>query len=82
LTDVSEVLTASIITVKIIALMMLAVSTSEMSVSFYQTAWCNFLEDSHLLSCHCENLKSHVVKSVPLLISDQKMKIDFVAQLS
>jgi hypothetical protein len=30
------------------ALMMEAVSTSEMSVSFYQTAWCSIPEDSHL----------------------------------
>jgi hypothetical protein len=38
------VLTASII----IALMMEAASTSETSVNFYQTTWCNILEDSHL----------------------------------
>jgi hypothetical protein len=29
-------------------LMMEAVSTSEMVVSFYQTIWCNIPEDSHL----------------------------------
>jgi hypothetical protein len=28
--------------------MMEAVSTSEMSVSFYQAAWCNIPEDSHV----------------------------------
>jgi hypothetical protein len=44
LTDVSEVLTASII----IALMMETVSTSEPSVSIYQTTWRNIPEDTHL----------------------------------
>jgi hypothetical protein len=47
LADVSEVLTASIIS-KLVALMMEAVSTSETSVSIYQTARCNIPEDSHL----------------------------------
>jgi hypothetical protein len=46
-TDVSEVLAASIMKV-IIALMKEAGSTSEMSVNFYQTTWCNIPEDSHL----------------------------------
>jgi hypothetical protein len=44
LVDVSEVLAASIIR----AVMMEAASTSEMSVSFHQTTWCNIPEDSHL----------------------------------
>jgi hypothetical protein len=43
-TDVSEVLTASI------ALMMEAVSTSETSVSFYQTTRRNIPEDGHQLN--------------------------------
>jgi hypothetical protein len=45
--DVSAVLAASIIRV-MITLMMEAVNTSEISVNFYQTAWCNNAEDSHL----------------------------------
>jgi hypothetical protein len=63
LTDVSEVLTASIMRAMIImmitALMMEAVSTSETSTSFYQTARRNSAEDSHLYTCRRENLKSH-----------------------
>jgi hypothetical protein len=43
---VSEVLAASII--RVITLMMKAVSTSETSVNFYQTARLNNLEDSNL----------------------------------
>jgi hypothetical protein len=46
LTDVSEVLTTSII--RSIVLMMEAVSTSESSVSIYQTTRRNIPEDSHL----------------------------------
>jgi hypothetical protein len=56
LTDVSEVLTAFII-----ALMMVAVSSSETSVSFYQISRCNKPEDSHLHTRRRENLKSHIV---------------------
>jgi hypothetical protein len=44
LTDFSEVLAASVI----IALMMKAASATETSVNFYQTAWRNIPEDSHL----------------------------------
>jgi hypothetical protein len=33
----------------VIAMMMEAAHTSEMSVNFYQTAQCDNLEDSHLL---------------------------------
>jgi hypothetical protein len=51
--NVSKVLTASII----IALMMEAVNTSETSINFYQTTWCNIPEDSHLHTHCCENLK-------------------------
>jgi hypothetical protein len=40
------------------ALMMGAAGTYETSVNFYQTAWHNNPEDSHLCTC-CENLKSH-----------------------
>jgi hypothetical protein len=38
------------------AMMMKAVSTSEMSVNFYQITWCNIPDDSHLHTRHCENL--------------------------
>jgi hypothetical protein len=51
--------TASIIRVK----MMEAVSISEMSVILstrLQTTWYNIPEDSHLHTCHCENLKSQL----------------------
>jgi hypothetical protein len=44
LTNISEVLTASIIR----AMMMETVSTSKTSVNFYQTTWRNIPEDSHL----------------------------------
>jgi hypothetical protein len=47
LTDVSEELAASMLMV-IVTLMMQAVSTSEMSVSIYQTTQHNISEDSHL----------------------------------
>jgi hypothetical protein len=50
----SEVLAAFII-----ALMMEAASTSEMSVNFYQTTQRYNPEDSHLLTCHRENFKSY-----------------------
>jgi hypothetical protein len=51
--DVSEVLTASVI-----APMMEAVSTSETSVSFYQTTRRNIPEGSYLPIRRHENLKS------------------------
>jgi hypothetical protein len=51
LTDVSDVLTTSIIRA-IIALMMEAVSTSEMSVNFYETTRRNIPEDGHLHICN------------------------------
>jgi hypothetical protein len=55
LTEVSEVLTASIIT----ALMMEAVSTSsETSVNFHETTRLNIPEDSHLHTLRRKNLKS------------------------
>jgi hypothetical protein len=55
-TEVSDVLAASII----IARMMEAASTSEMSVNFYQTTRRNSPEDSHLHTRSRENLKSHL----------------------
>jgi hypothetical protein len=44
----------------LIALMMVAASTSETSANFYQTTRCYNLEDSHLHTHHCENLKSYL----------------------
>jgi hypothetical protein len=43
----------------IIALMIEAASTSEMSVNFYQTTRRNNPQDSHLYTRRRENLKSH-----------------------
>jgi hypothetical protein len=45
--------------VALIALMMETISTSETSANFYQAARRNNPEDSHLLTCCRENLKSH-----------------------
>jgi hypothetical protein len=59
LTEISEVLTASIV-----ALMMETVSTSGASVSFYQTTRRNIPEDSNLHTRRREDLKSHKL-SVP-----------------
>jgi hypothetical protein len=54
--NISEVLSASIIR----AMMMVeAVSTSEMSVNVYQTAWTYNPQDSHLHTRHRKNLKSY-----------------------
>jgi hypothetical protein len=58
LTDVSEVLTASIIKA-IIALE--TVRTSETSVNFYHSTWRNILEDSHIHTRRRKNLKSHLI---------------------
>jgi hypothetical protein len=51
-TEVSEVFAASIIRA-IIALMVEAASTSEMSVNFYQTAGRKNPEDNHLSTLKC-----------------------------
>jgi hypothetical protein len=37
--------------------------TIETSVNFYQITWCNNPEDSHLNTCHHENLKAHCTVS-------------------
>jgi hypothetical protein len=42
------------------AIMMVAASTSETSVNFYQTKQRNKQEDSHLHTSRRENLKSHL----------------------
>jgi hypothetical protein len=97
LTDISEVLTASIITdhaddrgtkylwnvsthhpdnagskhlwnLVLIALMMEAVSTSEISVNFYETTRRNIPESCHLLTCIHKNLKSYTIYPTVLLI--------------
>jgi hypothetical protein len=46
---------------RLIALMMETASTSETSLSFYQTAKHNTPEDTHLDTRRRENLKSHVM---------------------
>jgi hypothetical protein len=56
LTDVTEVLAASVI-----ALMMETASTSETWVNVYQTTWHNNPEDSHLYTRRRENLKSNTI---------------------
>jgi hypothetical protein len=45
----------------LIALMMEAVSTSETSVNFYETAWRNIPEDGNLHTRRRKNMKSHEV---------------------
>jgi hypothetical protein len=42
-------------------LMMEAVLTSEMLVSLCKTTWCNNPGDSHLHTCHNENLKLYLI---------------------
>jgi hypothetical protein len=63
LTEVSEMLYASIIraiiVLPMIALMMEAGSTSETSINFHQTTRRNIPEDSHLHIRRVDNLKSH-----------------------
>jgi hypothetical protein len=53
--------------------MMEAASTSEIMVNFYQTTWHSNPEDSHLRTCHHENLESHFEDPVFLYI---KIKLD------
>jgi hypothetical protein len=54
--------------IRLIALMMEAAGTSEMSVNFYHAAWCNNPEDSHLHACHPENFKSHIIAVCPSVL--------------
>jgi hypothetical protein len=49
-------------------LMMEAVITRRMSVSFYQTVWHNIVEDGHICTHCCENLKSHIVFIIIILL--------------
>jgi hypothetical protein len=60
-TPIMKALYVCYIFYRAIALMMETVSTSETSVSFYQTTWRNVPEDSHLYIRHRENLKSHLL---------------------
>jgi hypothetical protein len=48
MTDVSEELTAFVISMMTITLIMEAVSSSKPSFDIYQATWCNIPEDSHL----------------------------------
>jgi hypothetical protein len=43
-----------------INMIMEAVSVSETSISFYETAWRNIPEESHLHTRRYENLKTHL----------------------
>jgi hypothetical protein len=47
-----------------VAIMLEAANTFEMSMNFYQTMQHNNLEDSRLHTCSHENLKSHLVLKV------------------
>jgi hypothetical protein len=58
-TDVSEVLTASIIS----ALMMEAVSTTDRPVNIHQITLRNITDDSHILTRRREDLKSHQIRN-------------------
>jgi hypothetical protein len=62
-TDVSEVLAASIIGVLIEA-----VGTYETSVNFYPFTWNNNPKDSHLHHRRLENLKSHSMNFLIVLM--------------
>jgi hypothetical protein len=53
-------------------------STSETSVKFYQTTWCNNPEDSNLHTRRRENLKSHTV-SYSLFVSFCLCKRNFLS---
>jgi hypothetical protein len=52
------------LTASIIRVMTEAVSTSTMSVSFYQTAWHNIPEDSYFNVCMFHLQKLHTVKPI------------------
>jgi hypothetical protein len=56
-----EKLTASIMRSMMFTLMMEAVSTSEISVNFYETIWRNIPEDSNLHTRRHENLNNPTV---------------------
>jgi hypothetical protein len=74
LTDVSEMLTASIVTWTIIAETMEAVSTSETSVNFYQTTRRSIIpEDIHLHVRRTES-RSKVVNAVASFLGGPRFK--------
>jgi hypothetical protein len=62
LTIISEELTVSIIRV-FITLTKEAVSSSEISVNIYQITHSNIPEESHIHTCHHENLKSNLIST-------------------
>jgi hypothetical protein len=57
------------VTCTVIRAIMEALSTSETSISFYQTTWCNIPEDSRLHTRHRENQKSYKRKCLPARFS-------------
>lgn len=57
--DVAPYSVVEVLAASITALMMKAARTSEMTINVYQTTCCNIPGDSHLLTCHYENLRSH-----------------------
>jgi hypothetical protein len=69
LTDVLEVLTASVI--RAIVLMMEALNTSETLVNFYQNTRRNSPENSHLHTRHHDNLKSHMTSVFGMKVRSQ-----------
>jgi hypothetical protein len=40
-------------------------------IKCYQTTWCTITEDRHLHTCHHENLKSHYIRQVSKLCTQQ-----------
>jgi hypothetical protein len=58
-------------TAYIIALMMEAVSTYEISVYIYETTWHYIPEGYHLHPRYCENLKPHSLNMLELCIPSQ-----------
>jgi hypothetical protein len=57
-----------VLNASIIALMVAAVSTSDMSVNFYQTTWHNIPEDSHLHSKEVGFFKTEPKKTYKILL--------------
>jgi hypothetical protein len=74
----------------IIALMMESVSTSEMSINFYQTTWCNIPEDGPLHTCCRVRLRYHPphrffleqVMDVPVIEKYFIMELRFITNVN
>jgi hypothetical protein len=64
-----------------ITLMMEAVSSSQTSISIYQTTRRNIPENSHLFSCRRENLKSHPTEHLFQLIAEVKQSRLFTSMV-